>query len=103
MQPNAESASKRLVREAATIAGLQVSDADSKTGNVMAKGLEGPEWPKPLAVEAFHGLAGDVVRTIEPHSEADVAALLIQFLAAFGVAAGRFAYFAVEADRHYPI
>jgi len=60
-----------------------------------------PEWPKPLAVEAFHGLAGDMVRTIEPHSEADPAALLIQFLTAFGVAAGRFAYFAVEADRHY--
>ncbi|HKI11134.1 MAG TPA: hypothetical protein VKA02_03395 [Candidatus Acidoferrum sp.] len=62
---------------------------------------EAPAWPKPLAVEAFHGLAGDVVHTIEPHSEADPAALLIQFLAAFGVAAGRFAYFAVEADRHY--
>jgi hypothetical protein len=60
-----------------------------------------PVWPKTLAFEAFHGLAGEIVRAIEPHSEADAAALLIQFLAAYGVAAGRFAYFAVEADRHY--
>jgi len=59
------------------------------------------EWPKPLADKAFHGLAGEIVRAIEPHSEADPAALLVQFLAAYGVAAGRFAYFAVEADRHY--
>jgi hypothetical protein len=75
-----------------------VTERKSTPGNATAKA---PEWPKPLAVEAFHGLAGDAVRTIEPHSEADPAALLIQFLTAFGVAAGRFAYFAVEADRHY--
>ncbi len=32
-------------------------------------------WPEPLADEAFYGLAGDIVRTIEPHTEADPAAL----------------------------
>jgi hypothetical protein len=37
---------------------------------------------------ALYGLAGDVVRTIEPHSEADPAALLVSFLAAFGNAVG---------------
>jgi 5S rRNA maturation endonuclease (ribonuclease M5) len=30
-----------------------------------------PAWPDPPAEAAFHGLAGDIVRTIEPHSEAD--------------------------------
>lgn len=81
---------------------------DTQPHSSMPDGVEerkstatGPEWPKPLAPEAFHGLPGKIVHAIEPHSEADVAALLIQFLAAYGVAAGRFAYFAVEADRHY--
>jgi len=42
------------------------------------------------------------VRTIEPHSEADPAALLVQTMVAFGNCAGRSAHFAVEGDRHYP-
>jgi hypothetical protein len=29
-----------------------------------------PSWPE-LAPEALHGLAGDFVRMIEPHTEAD--------------------------------
>ena len=40
-------------------------------------------WPV-LPCAALHGLAGDVVRTIGPHSEADPAAILIQTLAAVG-------------------
>ncbi len=59
------------------------------------------DWPQPLAPEGLHGLAGDFVRVIEPHTEADPAALLVQFLAAFGSVIGRRAYFQVEADRHY--
>ena len=57
-------------------------------------------WPEPLAPEAVHGLTGEVVRTIEPHSEADPAAILLQFLVAFGSAVGRGPHFTVEADRH---
>lgn len=59
------------------------------------------EWPAPLAPEAFHGLAGEAVRIIEPHSEADRAALLIQFLAMVGNAAGRSACYRVEGDFHH--
>jgi hypothetical protein len=62
---------------------------------------EPPPWPDPPAVEAFHGLAGKIVRTIEPASEADPAALLVQTLVAFGSVTGRSAYFTVEADRHH--
>jgi hypothetical protein len=58
------------------------------------------QWPKPLAEQAFYGITGDIVRTIEPHTEADPAALLAQTLAAFGNVIGRSAYFRVEADRH---
>ena len=50
---------------------------------------------------AFYGLAGEIVRLIEPHSEADPFALLIQILAAFGNCAGRAAHFKVEGDCHY--
>ncbi len=62
---------------------------------------EWPPWPEPLAPEAFHGLAGEIVRTIEPHSEADPAAILIQLLVAFGNAVGRGPHFKAEADCHY--
>jgi hypothetical protein len=58
-------------------------------------------WPSPLAEEGFYGLAGEMVRTIEPHSEADPAAILIQLLIAFGNVAGRNVYFRVGADAHY--
>lgn len=57
-------------------------------------------WPEPLADEAFYGLTGDVVQAIEPHSEADAAALLIQFLVVFGSVVGRAPHFTAEADRH---
>lgn len=60
-----------------------------------------PQWPTPLAPQAFHGIAGDLVHAIEPHTEADPAALLIQFLAAFGNAIGRSAYSPVEAAKHH--
>lgn len=58
------------------------------------------DWPEPLAEEAYHGLAGEIVRTIEPHSEADPAGILIQLLIAFGNVVGREPHFIVEADRH---
>src|SRR5262249_38891500 len=57
--------------------------------------------PEPPAEEAFHGLAGKIVRTIEPASEADPTALLVQTLVAFGNLIGRSAYFTVESDRHH--
>ena len=61
---------------------------------------EQDDWPKPATEEAFYGLAGDIVRTIEPHSEADRMALLVQTLIAFGNAAGSQPHFMAEADRH---
>lgn len=64
--------------------------------------FEAPEeaWPTPLAPEAFHGPTGELVRALEPATEADSAALLIQFLVGFGNLIGRSAYTHVEGDRH---
>ena len=58
------------------------------------------KWPDPLSPEAFHGLAGQVVRAIEPHTEADPVALLVNFLVHFGNAVGRNPHGVAEADRH---
>jgi hypothetical protein len=59
-------------------------------------------WPEPPKAAAFSGLAGDVVKKIEPQTEADPVALLVTILVLFGNAAGRHCYMKVEATRHYP-
>jgi hypothetical protein len=51
--------------------------------------------------DAYHGLTGEVVHTIEPHTEADPVAILLQFLTLAGNVMGRTAYYQVEGDRHH--
>jgi hypothetical protein len=58
-------------------------------------------WPVPLAAEAFYGPLGEFVTIIDPHTEADMAAVLVQAAVAFGNAIGRRAYWRAEGDRHY--
>lgn len=58
------------------------------------------EWPK-LDPTAYHGIAGQFVAAVEPASESDPVALLIQFLVGFGNAVGRTAHAVAEADKHY--
>jgi hypothetical protein len=58
-------------------------------------------WPESLKEEAFYGLAGRITRAIEPHTEADTAAVLIQLLVGFGNLIGRTAHFMAGADQHY--
>jgi hypothetical protein len=58
-----------------------------------------PTWPV-MHEAAYYGLAGAVLRSIEPHSEADPVAILLQFLTAFGNAVGISPYYQVEGDRH---
>ena len=59
-------------------------------------------WPT-MPAEAYVGLPGEVVRTLEPHTESDPVALLLQFLASFGSAVGRGPHYLVEGDRHFTI
>ena len=56
-------------------------------------------WPH-LTKPAFYGLAGDFARLVGPNSEGDPAALLVQFLAFFGCAAGTSPHFMVGATSH---
>jgi hypothetical protein len=74
--------------------------------------MEQPDPPSPppplprdsglprLAAAALHGIAGAVVRTITPHTEADPAAILLQFLASFGNLVGPAPHCMVESTRH---
>ena len=65
-----------------------------------ANGHDADPWPV-LAAEAYHGLAGEVVNTIAPQTEADPVALLLQFLVFVGNAIGRGPHYQVNRDRHY--
>jgi len=62
--------------------------------------IPAPEnWPDDLAPEAFHGIAGEIVRVMEPFTEADPAAILGQILVGFSNLAGRQAFFEIESAR----
>jgi hypothetical protein len=56
--------------------------------------------PPTLADPALYGLAGLAVRTLAPHTEADPAAILLQFLAAFGNLVGPAPHCIVGSTRH---
>jgi hypothetical protein len=86
-----QDAAKTILREANKIAGWQVVES-----------AQTPEWPEPMAPEAFIGVAGDFVRLVEPHTEADPAALLGNFLVASGVLFGREAWALADERRHFP-
>ncbi len=50
--------------------------------------------------EAFYGLAGEIVRTINPYTEADPVAVLAHVLVAFGNVVGSRPHFRVEHTHH---
>lgn len=54
-----------------------------------------------MADDAFHGLAGDIIRLIEPHTEADRNGLLVQLLVAVGNALGTGVHYRVESTDHH--
>lgn len=57
-----------------------------------------PDDPGP---SAFQGILGELVKTIEPHTEASTPAILLQTLACFGNVIGRGPHFLCENTRHH--
>lgn len=57
-------------------------------------------YPAPLDPKAFYGLAGDIVRAIEPATEADPVALLVDLLAAVGNIVGSGPHWRVSGRDH---
>ena len=88
-----------LIKEAPIWSPPENNSGEGEGLNSLISCNSSTRWPE-LKPEALHGLAGDVVKTIEPQSEADPAALLINFLVSFGNAIGDRPHFMAEADRH---
>src|SRR5690348_8075661 len=55
-----------------------------------------------MAPEAFIGLAGEIVKLLEPHTESDPVAVLLNALVCFGNAVGRGPHYRVEGTEHGP-
>jgi hypothetical protein len=95
---------ERLILAAPKIDLDTIADAPSQAAGpvVGSLGAEAPiaipEWPKPPEDVAFQGLAGEVVKLIEPTSEADPVGVLLQLLIGFGNAIG--SGLCVVADGH---
>lgn len=79
----------------------RIFDRTSGQPNKKHRKAGGRKWPGPLDDAAFYGVAGELVRRIEPHSEADPAALLIGLLTGFGNLIGRKVFFVADGAKHY--
>jgi len=62
--------------------------------------LPAPRWPKPMDRAAYHGIVGEVVDAIEPYTEADANALMVETLGAFGCHMGRGPHAVADGARH---
>jgi hypothetical protein len=80
----------------------QRPQAQPTNGNVVEMPTaSSPKWPEPLSLAAFHGIAGEYVNLVDPASETDRAALLLQFLVAAGNCVGHHPYYLTEDTPHY--
>ena len=61
-----------------------------------------PKQRPRLAAAALYGPAGEIIRRLEPVTEADPAAMYAQFLAGVGSLIGNGAYFVADGARHHP-
>lgn len=59
-----------------------------------------PGWPDPPLEAAYHGLAGEIARALDPHTEADPVGVLVTLLSGFGNAIGRRPHLVIDAKRH---
>ncbi len=93
-----ENAAREAVIEA--IANARAPD-DAMAQSDASSAPEAPPWPAAMDSAAMHGIAGEFVRMIEPNTEADPAAILVQFLVAFGALVGRGPHYRVERTEHH--
>lgn len=104
---------QRLQRETVTAPiepatqGLLSSNSFISSPTVSQSAYSAPLWPVPLADAAYHGLAGEIVRALEPETEADPVALLLSLLAAVGNVVGAGPHWRVGLREHglriYPV
>ena len=84
-----------------SVSGQATRHTETAEGDNSLNSLFSPTpWPE-LSAQAYYGLAGKIVRTLEPQTESDPVALLVQLLVMTGNCIGRIPYYVVEAMRHY--
>jgi hypothetical protein len=57
-------------------------------------------WPEPISEAGYYGIAGQFVRMVENHTEADPNAILMAFLVYAGCLLGRIYFVPTGADKH---
>lgn len=98
-----EGAARRSKRKNISTNGHEKLDAQEEEVDDCAEiPLEAAEkLPDPPGKAVFQGLAGEIVRQLDPHTEADPVAVLVQSLVAFGSSVGRGPHFKVEGTSHH--
>ena len=97
-EPFESSSSERSlqVRDRAPIGNSKVATAASQLPTDTASAKP----PEAMDAAAFHGITGEFARLIEPHTESDINAVVIQFLVYAGSVAGRNAFRMIDGARH---
>jgi hypothetical protein len=85
--------------EGLIVGGREALVPASSASNILAAPRTA-DWPQ-LSQVALHGLIGEIVQTIAPTTEADIAALLTTLLVFLGSMIGRSAHGMAESSRHY--
>lgn len=98
--PSAEDAPPRSQEEAMRGNEARADEVTEDAAFDTAFSRAATPWPAAPDPAVYHGLAGDLVNLLAPHTEADPVALLVQLLVAFGVVIGSGAHFTVEAVQH---
>ncbi len=57
--------------------------------------------PGPLSEKAYYGLTGEILRAVDPYTEASPVAILLGFLVGFGNKIGRNVFMRAQQDYHY--
>jgi hypothetical protein len=78
----------------------QLDEFEKTLGEDVKTDTQTDAWPV-MDERAYQGLAGEIVQTIDPHTESDPVAILGHTFGVFGNMIGRSAHFRVEGDRHY--
>ena len=80
---------------------VEVVEAEKVRKHEREAGLVNDPWPDPPNPLAYHGIFGRIVDAIDPVTQADPVAVLVNLVIMFGSASGRTAYFKADGARHY--
>jgi len=80
---------------------LSVTDASvTEALTAMLPVEHSANWPEPIGPDAYHGIIGEFVRLVEPHTEGDPSGILIAALVGIGTLLGRNVQQKISADVH---